>query len=81
MAKIETDVRKSLGLISVADKAQAAAANAELRSDSGAQAARRTEVSKPEATLMLEHQGLGQSWAPFCPPAVLNRGRRVAVRL
>jgi recombination protein RecA len=29
MAKIETEVRKSLGLISVADKAQAAAANAE----------------------------------------------------
>jgi recombination protein RecA len=40
MAKIETDVRKSLGLISVSDKAQAAAANAE---------AAPTPVPKPPA--------------------------------
>jgi recombination protein RecA len=40
MARIETDVRKSLGLISVSDKAQAAAANAE---------AAPTPVPKPPA--------------------------------
>ena len=44
-AKIETEVRKSLGLISVEDKAQAAAANAEAAPQRHAQGSGRAEVT------------------------------------